>query len=616
MTKLNKYILALILLLPLGFCSCSDYLDKAPESTVSGDDAFINFKNFQGFVEELYCCIPAMSQATWNSEFNMADEVVVPVGSEYRMCSEWDRGNYWAWKTNGGGWDNCWLDDKGAWTSPTNPFNKGLWPLCWYGIRKCNIGLTNIDKLVDATDEEKNIIKGQLLFFRGFFHFELMSFWGGLPYIDKVLSSSEKLELPRLSYRETALKAADDLETAAQLLPDNWDATQVGQATSGNNYQRINSSVAYAYLGKDLLYAASPMMNESSTGSAAYDTELCKRAATAFATVLQKSESGVSPYSLQTMENYSNNFYTMNGDVPGKPEVMMAPPIYDKGRSHWSLIYMYLPAALGSEAHISCPAANYVDYYGMANGLPIDDPNSGYDPTQPWKDRDPRFYTDIVYDGEQMVKNVSAMPAEKKANQYAQLFTGGSMRDQNSESRTGYLMHKYIDLRVNDYDKQADNISIIVPYLRLADVYLMYAESVLYGYSSFKSTAPGYSLTALDAVNAIRNRAGVGNIPDKYLTSNQSFMDRLIVERAVEFAFEGGLRWMDLRRWNLADAPQYLKKTGIEFDRDPDYKTNGKIMNLTYKTLTTRVFEKKHKWLPLPLDQVTLYPSFGQNPGW
>lgn len=610
MKIMNKFIFGSCFLLCMGLYSCEDYLSKAPESTISEEDAFLNFRNFQGFVEELYCCLPAMSQSTWNSEFNMADEVLSPSRSDYRMNAEWDKGNYWAWKTGGGGWDNCWLDDKTANTTPDNPFNKGLWPLCWYGIRKCNVGLENINKLVEASDEERDIIKGQLLFFRGFFHFELMSFWGGLPYIDRVLSSSEKLMLPRLNYRETALKAAEDLEAAAHLLPNNWDNVQTGQATLGNNYQRINSSVAYAYLGKDLLYAASPMMNQELTGNASYDTELCKRAAVAFTKVLQMSKNGESPYTLQQMANYSNNFYTMNNNIPGRPEVMMAPPIYSKNRSHWSLIYMYLPPILGGEANISCPAANYVDYYGMANGLPIDDPDSGYDKTEPWINRDPRFYTDVIYDGERMV-NSSSCPEDC---QYANLYTGGNMRSSETASRTGYLMHKYIDLAVNKYDNQPDNISILVPYLRLADVYLMYAEAVLYGYGSFNSTALGYGLTALEAVNVIRNRAGIGPIPNKYLTSNDTFMERLIVERAVEFAFEGGLRWMDLRRWNLADAPQYLKKTGIEFDRDPNNK--GKIINLRYTTVKTRVFEKKHKWLPLPLDQVTLYPDFGQNPGW
>ena len=47
-----------LLLFSLGFSSCEDYLDKEADSTVSEDEAFKNFRNFQGFIEEIYNCIP------------------------------------------------------------------------------------------------------------------------------------------------------------------------------------------------------------------------------------------------------------------------------------------------------------------------------------------------------------------------------------------------------------------------------------------------------------------------------------------------------------------------------------------------------------------------------
>src|SRR5829696_8977090 len=167
-----------------------------------------------------------MSKSTRNNEWNFGDDILSTTVATYRLNTEFDNGNYWAWNTskNGSGWDNSWLDEPtGVQTNPNEVHDKGLWPLSWYGIRKANLGLANLDKLVDATQEEKNIIKGQLLFFRGYFHFQLMSFFGGLPYIDKVLPSNEPLQLPRLSYRETALLAAKDFEDAAAVLPTNWD---------------------------------------------------------------------------------------------------------------------------------------------------------------------------------------------------------------------------------------------------------------------------------------------------------------------------------------------------------------------------------------------------------
>lgn len=48
----------LFLILGTSLASCEDYLDKEPDSTISGDDAFKNFMNFQGYIEEIYNCIP------------------------------------------------------------------------------------------------------------------------------------------------------------------------------------------------------------------------------------------------------------------------------------------------------------------------------------------------------------------------------------------------------------------------------------------------------------------------------------------------------------------------------------------------------------------------------
>jgi hypothetical protein len=266
---------------------------------------------------------------------------------------------------------------------------------------------------------------------------------------------------------------------------------------------------------------------------------------------------------------------------------------------------MFIPPPLGGEAGISSPAANYVNYFGMANGLPIDANGSGYDSNDPWTGRDPRFYKCITYDGVQMIQG-----SGNAAYRIANLYTGGNLRRDNDASRTGYLERKFVTGKCNSVDNEWNSINIIIPYLRLADVYLMYAEAVLQGYGTPQSSVPGY-LTAEEAVNKVRTRAGIPGVDSRFLNSKEAFMDELIRERAVELAFEG-LRWHDLRRWNLAGEKKYKEKTAIDFDRGP----NGKPINLRERVVVTRVFEKKHNWLPLPTNQVNLYPGFGQNPGW
>ena len=617
MKKSIKITLSVVVLLAvLGIISCKRYLDRPLESTITEKDVFLNFRSFQGFTEELHNCLPDMSKATWNSEWNTGDDILSTTNANYRLNAEFDNGNYRAWQTGGGGWDNSWLDDNGS--GPDNLGNnhqrKGLWPLAWYAIRKANLGLANLDKMINATQEERDVIKGQLLFFRGFFHFQLMSFWGGLPYIDTVLSSSAKLELPRLNYRQTSLKAAKDFEDAAALLPYNWDNTAVGQLTLGNNQQRITKVAALGFKGKNLLYAASPMMNEESAGSASYDQALCKDAADAFARALKMSSepgsSGEAYYKLIPWTNYTDILFTISsyGKYPGYPEVIVSPPAYSPGpggASRWSLVNMFIPPSLGGEAGISSPAANYVNYFGMANGLPLDAAGSGYNIADPWSNRDPRFYKDITYDGVQMIRGTG-----NAAYKYANLYNGGNLRIDASASRSGYLVRRFVTDGCNNTDNEWNNLNIVIPYLRLGDIYLMYSEAVLHGYGTPQSSVPGF-LTALEAVNKIRTRAGVPGVDARYTGSKDAFMDELMRERAVELAFEG-LRWHDLRRWKIADQKKYTEKTVIDFDRG----ANGKPINLRERVVVTRVFEKKHNWLPLPTNQVNIYPAFGQNPGW
>ena len=599
----NKIKIRLVFaILTLGFLlgGCEKYLDKAPEATISEKDAFKDFKSFQGFTEELYSCIVDPSKTEWQTDFNLADEFICNMS--YFLGKAMDDGNYWAWQSAHG----TYLQGKGIQTSPTSDVDKGIWPLSWYGIRKANLGLVNMDKLVSATQEEKDIIKGQLLFFRGYFYHELMINWGGLPYIDKVLLPTEEMKLPRLNYRETALKAAADFTQAAQLLPLKWDGTEVGKRTLGNNRQRISKATAYAFLGKDLLYAASPLMNRESTGNANYDVDLCKKAAESFAKVISLcDQTGV--YSLQPWSTYTDMFFTVNPNrlLPGGSEVMMNPPVYLSGYSQNNMIYSL--GQLTPNNQNFGVTHNYVQNWGMANGLPISDPASGYDPADPWSNRDPRFYKTIVVDGNQLAISTAAGP-----DRFAQLYTGGRHRVGMSPNMTGYLTNKYWSIVCNKFDNGylGGAYEFVPPLMRLSDVYLMYAESVLQGYGSAKSSVPG-NITAEDAINRVRNRATLPNINTKYTATKEIFMVEIIRERAVELSFERH-RWYDLRRWMLAGQTKYKEKTAIDFDRG----VNGKPINMKERVLVTRVFDEKHYWLPLPVDQVSLYPGFSQNPGW
>lgn len=585
------------------FSSCEDYLDQAPESGISKEDIFKEFTSFQGYVEDLYNLITNISIG---GDPNLADDTRMNV--TFFMNEGFDNGNYWQWNTQ---WATHFgrvgVGDKVANLYNLNSgFGKGIWYSSWYGIRKANIGLANLEILVNATQEEKDIIEGQLLFFRAYYHFVLMKAWGGLPYTDKVIGAADEMRYPRLKYQEAALKADADFAKAAELLPLNWDDTQVGQRTLGNNRLRIDKITALSFQGKNLLYAASPLMNRESTGDDGFNVDLSKKAADAFAQVINLCEQ-TNVYTLQPWDTYSDIFYTLTSPqlYPGGSEVIFQSQIFVQWQSQNGCVWGL--HKLGHIPQHSGPTANYVKYWGMENGLPISDPGSGFDPANPWVNRDPRFYKTIVVDGDQITNANSAGP-----DQFAQLHTGGRHRDETA-SATGFITNKYWGLTCNKFDNgwSGSKFQFNIPLLRLSDVYLMYAEAVLQGFGSPQSSSAG-SISALEAVNRVRNRANVPDVHLKFTDNKESFMEQIILERAVELSFEAH-RWYDLRRWLKNGDPKYLDKTELLFDRDPITK---KPINMQERLIVRRVVTETQNWLPFPIDVVSIYPDFQQNPGW
>ena len=651
--KIKTLLLTGCVSLALGtsLSSCQDYLDKEPDSTVSADDAFANFRNFQGFVEEIYNCIPDKEKCNYCPSWNWGDDEIFNPEADNRMTHQVDLGNFRAWESTGN-----WLKRDGSSTS-TNKFDHGIWNHAWYCIRKCNLGLQNIDKFVTGSAEEKKLIEGQLYFFRAWWHEELMEYFGGMPYVDTFLGDNAEQRLPRLTYQECADKAAADFRKAADLLPINWDKTSAGLATQGKNELRINKIMALGYLGKTYLWAASPLMkNGAQTGASKngktydYDQEYAKKAAEAFGELLSLVETGQTQYALAEFKYsdiynhersadanscFSDIFYTkkQNWKMPGTVEAIFRGPSADFNGSNWNTSKVFGPKVQKVVAHdnvIHQPTANLVEAYGMANGEPIYlvengqyvlNPKSGFDPEHPFKNRDPRFYHDIVFDG---FKYLNGTPGQYADLQYCQLYTGGNMRPVANASRTGYFIQKLVPHTCNEVDKDYDWGSALhcyLPYMRLADIYLMYAEAcAAFGGATGKSS--NFGKTAEDAINTLRDRCGAGHVAPEFVADSHKFMDEVRREREVELSFEG-FRFCDLQRWLLLTEAPYNQKFSQEFDRVESadfYKTHdakdAKVANYRRKLILTRNFDAKHYWFPLPIKETQISSEFKQNPGW
>lgn len=646
---MKRNILKLFCALSLicGFASCTDYLDKTPDSTVNADEAFKNFTNFQGFVEEVYNCIPNKESNYWCCSFNWGEDEILNTGlGDSHETAHFDLGDYRYWYSD----PQSFLHSNGLNSTSTDKFSHSL-EHAWYCIRKCNLGLENLEKMTDCTQEEKNIIKGQLLFFRAWWHEELMEFYGGMPYVDTVLDGSQALTLPRLSFQECATKCAEDFRAAADLLPNDWDKTTIGKKTLGKNDLRITKVCALGYLGKVLLWAASPLNNIGAKVGASkngdtyrYNVDFAAKAADALGEALSEVNSGKTPYALAeykysniydheaadgSSSNFSDIFRTTGKGwkQPGSTEAILRAPYIGANGSNWNFTKNWgikINEIVQHDALIHQPTANYVNYYGMANGLPLDDPESGFDPKHPFKGRDPRFYHDIIFDGFKYINTTIGKDHPDYQFKYVQMYTGSNLRSSSSQGcRTGYYCQKLVPHQANRYDGMYNwggALQCDLPYMRLADIYLMYAEAgaAVQG-ANYKSNK--CNLTAEDAINVLRDRVEAGHVAAKFASDKQKFMDEVRRERAVELAFEG-FRWNDLQRWLLLTEYPYNIKTSQEFKRVGNYDFTKKdprdaeVTGWSEKTILTRDFSEKHYLLPLKQSDVYLYPEFGQNPGW
>lgn len=636
--------------LALTLFSCSDYLEKEDESILDEQTAFQNFSNFQGFIEEMYNCVPDKEKFNYCCSFNWGDDEIFNTNSgDTHVTHYFDLGDFKNWYSN----YQSWMYNTGF--SPTtvgDVDHRGkhpLWQGAWYCIRKANQGLANLD-LMTGTEEEKNVVAGQLYFFRAWWYEELIQWFGGLPYIKKPLNASETLRYPRLSFQECADSCASDFRKAADLLPNDWDKTTVGTKTLNKNGLRLTKATALGYLGKVLLWAASPLMeNGASTDGSntyKYNTTYAQRAAEALGEALTLIENGDTPYSLaefnyknvydhekasSVTNSYSDIFYTegQNWKLPGSCEAMFRNPSESPNMSNWNFSKTWgtkINSLVEHDVVIHQPTANYINYaYGMANGLPLDDPDSGFDPTHPFKDRAPRFYHDIIFDGFKYVCATIGSSDALKNQQYCGLYTGGQTRDIAQASRTGYYCQKLVPHQCNKFDgyyNWSHALHCNLPYMRVADLYLMYAEACA-AVGGATTKASTFSKTAEDAINVLRDRVGEGHVNAKYTADQQKFMDEVRRERACELAFEG-FRFNDLQRWLLLTVAPYNTKTSQEFTRvgtdDAWFAENdpkdAQVANWSEETILTRDFSKKHYWLPLPESEVNIYEGFYQNEGW
>jgi hypothetical protein len=577
------------------FASCDEYLDKTPDAVVSEEDIFSTYESFQGFVDANYAEILNYNHHYMVTTADFGGDVFCYI----HWASGWtgNDGDYWY---IAGGHDddtpslfNSSFDN--SWWGPNE--TSGIWAGGWRGIRVCNVALDHLNLLSEATEEEKRLIEGQIYFFRAFFHAEIISAYGGMPFIDKAFEPSDDMNLPRITYQECTERIVEDYDKAIALLPEDWDQTARGSKSPGSNTGRITKGAALAYKQKALLYAASPLMNKFSGNDYTYNKPLCERAAAAGWEMIKLADEGV--YSLVPFDHYNDMFWKLDGTMPWTRETVLQR--VDDRYGQWSFISnigcIYAPASAGGDEATETVNQTYIDRFEMADGTRYKT-EYDYDNSKRWENRDPRFRQNIYVDKDSFGYHPKCV---------LHLYEGeGSDKNINNQVALPYLIKKFWPRGVNKYDQMWTQFRVISPRMRLAEVYLDYAEAVTAAWGPTGS-APGATMNAVDAINVVRDRAGMPPVTAD-ATGYPSFMDLVWNERCVELCFEGHY-WWDIRRWYVAHLPEYKEIIDLSYDKDYTYFNRSVFL--------VRTFENpKHYWIPLPRKLVQQYKEMYQNPGW
>ncbi|NMC40517.1 MAG: RagB/SusD family nutrient uptake outer membrane protein [Bacteroidales bacterium] len=504
----------------------------------------------------------------------------------------------------------------GEWSALYNPQN--LWDNCYRAIIYINQFLSVVDSIPwkPSNPEQHNLfirrLKGESYALRGMFKYYLLRNHGGFgtdgqllgaPLIDEFPETQQDFAAQRSQFNECVNSAYSDFAEAINYLPmdygnvPNLASVPAGfpEVTDVNNYnsvmgdfsrQRVSGRVAKALRARLALLAASPAFNPTN------DLTLWETAAN-YAAELINDIGGISGLDPNGHKFYLGPQVTdaniSSGDLKDIKENIWRRPIYsDAAREQANF-----PPSLYGNGRIN-PSQNLVDAFPMANGYPIDDPSSGYNPASPYAGRDPRLSLYIITSGSTYKGQVINTGVGGGDNAVDAIPTS---------TRTGYYLKKLLREEVNANPASVSNQEHYNTHIRYNEIFLLFAEAANEAWGP-DGTGPVATYSARQVIRTIRNRAGIP-LPDDYLasrTSKEEMRTLIRNERRLELCFES-FRFWDLRRWK-EDLTAPVK--GVRIDG----------ANFNYFTVEERAYDNSYMhYGPVPYSEVIKF-NLVQNNGW
>lgn len=525
----------------LMLCSCADYLIREPQDALDPATFFSSQENAVIAVNGIYnAALEPVKGRTYAIDFDCMTDNMYNY-SRNQNTQEFGQGT------------------QGA----SSVYALNMWSRGYRGISRANTLLAWLDNCYKLTQPANNIkdrLRSEALFLRAYFYAELTDLFGDVPmYLEQVDLADSKPRTPKAQVVEQIL---GDLTEAAKYLPVTYAAEDTGRATRG---------AALALKGKIELY----------NGMYSQAAETLKQV------IELKDDAGALRYELYPL--YREMFLPQcenNSEVIFDIQYMKN--AYSQGLSHQLYTFTY-------EWNSYCPTVSLAECYHTKNGYPVtwdeatqlyksDDPE--FDPTYPFKNRDPRLDQSII------------MPGTDNGR--------GTIFKPNSANHTGMKIRKWNDYTESEKNNSEHNIILI----RFADVLLMRAEALVESGSFDEAEVRGL-------IDRVRQRPSVmmPKVEDCEGTGLDAAALREIIrhERRVEFAFEG-TRLSDIHRWKIGpevmtDAYGYqYKDAALATPKYTPYKVDTRSFNP----------ERDYLW-PIPQNEINTNPYINapdQNPGY
>lgn len=608
------------------FASCNkDFLNTIPQTSISSALTWTDGSLSEAFVTNIY---RGLGNGGWYEQqlASLSDETVfVHPGRNINTVNE-------------------------GTLNPSNPgWQDGTyeWGNMYNYIRPCNVALENLRTATFDNKDLNDRLQGEAHFLRAYYYQQLLRYYGAIPIVDHSYGLNEDYSIARNTYEECVNFIVKDCDSAALLL--------AGKSLASG---RATELAALALKSRVLLYAASDLHDvptakaKSATISAYAHPELVgyvsgdrtarwKAAQDAAKAVLDKGQGYKMGLSAPLPADQAKQAYismAMGGKskAPGIDAAAGVELIFMRQFS--PDLYSGGPGTDGTSVGLdngpngyhnwagNVPIQQLVDDYQMMDGSDFDWDNPA-EAAAPYKNRDPRFYASILYDGADWKPRDKISGNVDPANQIqsgayesapGKLEAGLDTRESTIEnwnaSWSGYYMRKFIDPDPAIVDNNTRQF-IPYPFFRYTEAVLNYVEA---------SIELGQEDEAKAWLNQIRYRAGMPAIT----ATGTALRDAYRNERRIELVFEEQ-RYHDARRWMIATNTlgsklRFINVTGKlkpGKTAPTPYRHDETIYDYKYvpyvdNTLENRTWIDKMYFRPINRDEMSRNDKLIQNPGY